>query len=199
MAALVVTHGYIRKPSRYTLAASAFSVVNYRNGLTTPGLPPNDTMTSDTPNGVLSGSFAALSGANAWEVGAASYNSAVGTVLGMFVRGATGNPMENNQAAAGGVIALFMDGGEFELPYFETYTSEVGYASILSSYALGCPLYVSPFGLATPIKPAALTSVYTSTPVNTVIGTCTQVPTATSLTLGIRLFGTPICFGAYAN
>jgi hypothetical protein len=187
----------LRASSKFTLATSAFDVVNYRSGTNTPGLPPNLTMTTDTPTGVLSGSVAAISTANPSEVTSASYNTPVGGVLGLFVTGAAGNPFENNQAAAGGVISIYMGDGELIVYNFETNTSEVGYASILSSYTLGCLLYVSPFGLLSPLQPSALTSVYTTTPHNNVVGSCWKVPTATDLSLGIRLFGAPATVAAY--
>lgn len=177
-----------RRSSMYSLAQGAFDVVNYRSGVATPGLPPNATMTSDTPNGVLSGSVAAISTANPWEATQGVYNTPPGGILGLFVTSSTGNPFENSQVAAGGVDSIHMDGGEFVVYYFETNTSEVGYATIYGSYTIGALLYASPFGLLSPIQPSTLTSVYTTTPHNNVIGVVTKVPTSTDLSLGLRMF-----------
>jgi hypothetical protein len=188
MPSLMQFHGHVRRTSRYTVDSTVFDVINYRTGLTAnAGLPPNLTMTADTPNGVLSGSVAAGSPTKPWTSVAASYNSPAGSILGLFVRSAAGNAFENNQAAASGVIGIATEGGEMTLPYFETHTSDNGYASILPNYTYECALYVSPFGLLSPIQPSTLVNVYTVTPINSVVAICKKPPTATDLTLGIRL------------
>lgn len=199
MPALVRRLSHSRASSRYPLASATFDVQNYRSGLSTnAGLPGNLTITSDTPNGVLPGSVAIISTANDWESTFGSYNSPAGSVLGLYVRSAGGNFFENNQAAAGGVISILMDGGEFILPYFETSTTDNGYASILGSYTRQCPLYISPFGLLSPLKPSTLSNVYTSSPINNVVAICTKVPTASDLTLGIRLLPFAPTIAAFA-
>jgi hypothetical protein len=164
--------------SAFDLKASAFDQNNYRIA----GGPQNDTLSVDTPRGVLAGSVASASAE--WEAQPGLYNSP--TLLGLFSDNSEGNPYENAPAAASGKVGIFMAGGCFDVFTFETHNANSPYATILASYVLGGPIYASPFGLMTPQQPSALSAPF-SAGVNTIVAIATAIPSATALKLGIKL------------
>jgi hypothetical protein len=161
----------------WTLAAASFDVINYRPA----GAPPNTTLNADTPRGVLAGSVATY-GANDWESKLGDHTS---FPLGLYSWGSEGNAFENAPSVASGIVPIYMSGGVFEVFVFETNSSDTPYASILASYALGAPLFCSPFGLLTPQRPTTL--VGRAGGIDNVIAYVGKAPTVSDLRLGIKM------------
>lgn len=166
--------------SAFSLKSTAFDQLNYRSG----GAPPNDTITADTPKGVLGGSVATVSAINDYESAPGLHSSAI--LIGLYSDQSEGNPFENAPAAASGVVGIYMSGGLFDLYLFECENANSPYASILASYTYMAALYASPFGLVTNQQPTTLTAPY-SGGINTILGYVTAIPTSSNLRLGIKL------------
>jgi hypothetical protein len=164
--------------SAFALKDTAFDQTNYRSG----GSPQNDTLSVDTPKGVLAASVAAPS--DDWEAGVGKHNSV--SLLGLFSDNSEGNPFENSPAAASGGVGIYMGCGLFDVFVFETHAALTAYASILASYTIGAALYASLFGLITNELPTAVDGL-AGDGVNTILGYVTSVPTASNLKLGLKM------------
>lgn len=171
--------GKVINTSCFSLDDVAFDQSNFRAG----GSPQNDTLSVDTPKGVLAGSVASP-GPGDWEAQAGKYNGA--SLLGVFSDNSEGNPFENSPGPASGVVGIYMAGGLFDLFVFETHAALTAFASILSGYTIGAKLYCSLFGLITNQLPTAVDGL-AADGVDTVVGIVTAVPTAGSLKMGFKL------------
>jgi len=126
----------------------------------------NETMTVNTPKGVLGGSIAGLSPANNYKV--VPCTKALMPV-GLFVNDAAGAPFDNSPAVASNKIAVIKGMASVEVDVYETVT--------VAPYAVGQKLYSSDNGLLT-------NDVSTS---GVVIGVVTKVATPASPTLGLDM------------
>jgi len=165
--------------SAFSLDDDAFDQTNYRSG----GSPQNDTLSVDTPKGVLAASVASP-GPGAWEAQAGNYNAP--NQLGLFSDNSEGDPFSNAPGPASGVVGIYMGGGIFDVFIFETHAALTAFASIIASYTVGSSLYCSLFGLLTNELPTAVDGL-AGDGVNTVIGIVTSAPSATNLKLGLKL------------
>jgi len=171
--------GKVINTSAFSLDATAFDQTNYRSG----GQPQNDTLSVDTPKGVLAGSVAAP-GPDGWTAQAGKYNSV--SLLGLFSDNSEGNPFENSPGPASGVVGIYMSGGLFDLFIFETHAALTAWASILSTYTVGAKVYASVYGLVTTQLPTDVDG-GPADGVNTILGYVVSAPTAGNLKLGIKL------------
>lgn len=167
------------------LEAAAFTVVNYQG---TPNsllsVTTNLTLTSDTKQGVLGGSIAAMKG-----------NYLVGQCTpllvpcGFFVSDAIPDNFVNAPAVASNKIGVTKFGGEFEIDIFETHSCYTPFASQLAAYTVGTSLYCSPFGLLTTQLPSTVHLNYGTTGAsgaqNIAVAAVTWQPTTTNLILGV--------------
>lgn len=156
--------------------ADVFTRVNHRTSGTDQ--QPNSCFTSATKLGVLAGSVAAYSGNYLVTVGTGS-----NIPMGLFTEDAIADSFDNAPATASNKIPIAIFGGEYEVEAFETHAYASPYASILTSYTIGCYLYCSPNGLLTPEVPTDLVSGALDHPV----GRCSYIPTASNLILGVDL------------
>jgi hypothetical protein len=153
--------------SLYTLEAAGFTKLNF-----IPGTTVNSLLDATTPQGVLGGSVAGISGA--YVCGAAA---AAKAPLGIFINNAAGNPFENSPAIASG-ICPFMNGfGSYRVFVWETNTV----AGAPQTYNPGDLLYASANGLLT--KEANGGTGGNAT----LVAICTKPNTATDVSLGIEL------------
>ena len=128
--------------SRFSLASASFDITNYNN-LT------NNTLSADTPKGVLGGMVATLNSGTDWQAAVglsvtfasvpagrptANKITASYPALGLFAGNSEGNAFENAPAAASGIVPIYMDFGLYEVYVFESHT-QAG-ASQVASYAI---------------------------------------------------------------
>lgn len=181
--------------SRFTLASESFDITNYNN-------VTNSTLSADTPKGVLGGMVAVMNSGTDWQsavglsvtfasvpTGRPTANKVTSTypALGLFAGNSEGAAFENAPAAASGIVPIYMGKGLlFEVYVFETHT--VASVSQIATYAIGLPLYCSPYGFLTCEAPTTQdnTATYTAGTGNDVIlGHVTKVPTSSDLSLGV--------------
>jgi hypothetical protein len=145
--------------------ATCFTQANY--GENTYG---NDTLSVNTPRGVLGGSVAAISSG-------ADYTAFPGTdalrPIGLFVNDAAGAAFENAPAVASGKVAIIKGKASVEVDVYETYKS----TGAATDFSVGTKLYCSAQGLLTNEVAGE----------GTVIGIVTKEPTLASATLGLEM------------
>jgi len=128
------------------LDANAFAVVNWKGTANvTSGIAENDTLSSNTKTGVLSGSVVAYSGS--YLVG--QCNTTNQYPCGLFVQDCIPDNFMNAPAIASNKVPVAQFGGEFEVDIFETHSQSSPFSSVLSSYTIGAKLYSSDNGLLT--------------------------------------------------
>lgn len=153
------------------LADSCFTKANYD----TPASHTNNTLSVNTPRGVLGGSVAAISAG-------ADYTAYPGTYdlqpIGLFVNDAAGAAFENAPAVASGKVAVIKGQASVEVDVYETHDA----SNVALTYAVGNLLYCSANGFLTNEKPTDVTGT-----VDAVIGICTKAPTTASPTLGLDM------------
>lgn len=146
------------------LSDDCFTKANY-------GVHPNDTLSVNTPRGVLGGSVAAVSAG-------LDYTVVPGTdtlrPVGLFVNDAAGAAFENSPAVASGKVAVMKAFASGEVDVFETRNAADDDDLV---YTVGDKLYSSAQGL--------LTNEASSE--GTVIAILTKAPSTVSPTLGIDL------------
>lgn len=140
------------------LSDECFTKANYREDYT------NDTLSVNTPRGVLGGSVAAI---GEGDYTAVPFTTDL-TPIGLFVNDAAGAAFENSPAVASGKVTVIRGAASVEVDVYETDVEE---------YAVGQKLYGSPNGF--------LTNVGTET--DTVIGVVTKAPSTTSPSLGLDM------------
>lgn len=133
---------------------------------------PNDTLSLNTPRGVLGGSVAAV------DPAAGDYTVVPGTdglmPVGLFVNDAAGPAFENSPAVASGKVAVMKGQASVEVDVYETRNAA---DDAELTYAVGDKLYASAQGLLTNEESAE----------GTVIGVVTKAPSTASPTLGIDM------------
>lgn len=148
------------------LADDCYTKGNYD----TPSGHQNDTLSANTPRGVLGGSVAAVSAG-------ADYTVYPGTdelmPAGLFVNDAAGAAFENAPAVASGKVAVIKGQASVEVDVYETH--DVSNDAL--TYDVGDKLYSSPQGF--------LTNEVSSE--GTVIGVVTKAPSTASPTLGLDM------------
>jgi len=153
------------------LSDTCYTKANYD----TPASHTNDTLSVNTPRGVLGGSVAALSAG-------ADYTAYPGTYdlqpIGLFVNDAAGAAFENSPAVASGKVAVIKGQASVEVDVFETHNA----SNVELTYAVGDNLYCSANGFLTNQKPTDVTG-----SVDVIIGLCTKAPTTASPTLGLDM------------
>lgn len=169
MALTVLIRGH--NSSIPVLAATCFTKANYD----TPSGHTNNTLSVNTPTGVLGGSVAAVSAGNDYTVVPGTYDL---QPLGLFVNDAAGAAFENSPAVASNKIAVIKGQASVEVDVYETHTS----GDVEITYAVGEWLYCSANGFLTNEKPSDVTG-----SVDTVIGICTKAPTTASPVLGLDM------------
>jgi len=183
--------------SRFQLASDSFDIANFQPG--GAGNQSNDTLSADTPKGVLGGAVAATDLGNDWQsaiaagvthdtpiTGRGNQITLSLPALGLYSDNSEGNAFENSPAAASGTVGIFMTGGLFELFVFETHTA----ADViqLAAYTIGAPLFVSPYGLITVEAPTVQDGVAgLSAGIDVILANVTKAPTATDLSIGLKL------------
>jgi hypothetical protein len=149
--------------SLFTLADVCFTKQNY-------GVFPNNTLSVNTPRGVLGGSVAGL------DPQAGDYVTVPCDLrlmpVGLFVNDAAGAAFDNAPAVASGKVAVIKGMASVEVDVFETRRAD-NQADL--QYAVGQPLYSSAQGF--------LTNELSSSEV--VVGVVTKAPTTASPTLGL--------------
>jgi hypothetical protein len=148
-----------------TLADTCFTQTNFQGGGIT-----NDTLSVNTPRGVLGGSVAGLSAGLDYTVVPCTDNLAP---VGLFVNDAAGAAFENSPAVASGKIAIMKGQASVEVDVYASHTS----GDVAQTYAVGDLLYSDAQGLL---------SKEVSTD-GTVIGITTKAPTTASPTLGLDM------------
>jgi len=145
-----------------TLSDECYTKANF-------GVNTNDTLSVNTPRGVLGGSVAAVSPG-------LDYTSVPGSDLlrpiGLFVNDAAGGAFENSPAVASGKIAIIKGQPSVEVDVYETRDAADS-ADLV--YAVGDLLYSSAQGF--------LTNEVSSE--GTVIGVVTKAPSTESPTIGL--------------
>ena len=158
----------IRNPGHrstlHNVAPGAFTRANFGGSS-----HPSARITSSTPDGVLGGMWAKMSGN--YEVDIVNGNS----VVGLFLNDAVGSPFENTPAVASGKITVMVGQGEYETDIYETTKEDTTALATAWSASIGLPLYVSDFGL--------LTTENTGTPI---VGYVTKAPSTGDPFLGFR-------------
>jgi hypothetical protein len=175
----ILPQSKVNANSSFDLRTQAFDYINYRPN----GAPPNDTLNPATPKGVLGGSVATCSGD--YESDQGKWNSP--GQLGLYIDSSEGGAYENAPGPASGKVAIYMQGGIFDVFLFETYGAAAPYNNILASYTYMKALYASPFGLLTPERPSTLGAPYAGVGVDTIVAHVVAAPTAAGLKLGIKL------------
>lgn len=165
--------------SCFGLATAAFDLINSPSG--SYRLNPNTTITTDTPVGVLSGMVAKISGNDEATYG--NYNA---VPIGLFAKNSEGNPWENSPALSSGIVAIYMNGGNFLLYVFETHDVASPYAAktLSSAYAPGTLLYTSPYALVGPDVPSANGG---GGGIDIAVAVVSKTPNATDKELGLKL------------
>lgn len=157
--------------SLFTLKSTAFDTVNYRPA----GSPANNTLSADTPKGVLAGMVAKMSASLEVDI----CTELTGNLpIGFFGGNSEGNAFENAPAVASGKVAVYMGYGSVYMLYvFETHAQTAAYAAktLSTAYAVGTVLYSSPFGLVT----------NTASTDSAVCAVSCKVPSSTDLELGV--------------
>ena len=144
------------------LSDDCFTKQNYGAG------PDNDTLSVNTPRGVLGGSIAAVSAGLDYTVVPCTD---LLRPVGLFVNDAAGAAFENSPAVASGKVAVMKAMASVEADVYET--SDPGNVPIV--YAVGDKLYSSAQGLLTNVPSTELT----------VIGILTKAPQTASPTMGL--------------
>jgi hypothetical protein len=130
----------------------------------------NDTLSVNTPRGVLGGSVAGISAT-------ADYTAVPCTdhlrPIGIFVNDAAGAAFENSPAVASGKLAIIKGMASVEVDVYETDGLTGG--SVPGQWTVADLCYCSAHGF--------LTNVASNE--GTVIGVCTKAPTTASPTLGL--------------
>jgi len=146
-------------------SATCFTQENY--GANAEG---NDTLSINTPRGVLGGSVAAISSGSDYTV---FPGTDVLRPIGLFVNDAAGAAFENAPAVASGKIAVIKGKASVEVDVYETVKADTNPAA----YEVGTKLYCSAQGL--------LTNEVSSE--GTVIGIVTKEPSLASPSLGLEM------------
>ena len=136
----------------------------------------NDRLGTDTPRGVLGGMVATISGSVDYTVNICTDLTSPDF---LFLNDAAGAAFENAPSVASGKIALLPIAGAcdtLEVDVYETHTT--GNVSIMLSYTINAPLYVSSRGL--------ITNTNLHAGANS-IGKVVKVPTTASPRLGIKV------------
>ena len=162
MALRVLIEG--QRSSLFVASATCFTKANYGNN-------ENDTLSVNTPKGVLGGSVAGISGGADYTAYPCNKDL---MPVGLFMNDAAGAAFENSPAVASGKVTV-VKFASVEVDVYETYEADDQTDAI--EYAVGDKLYSSVYGLLT--KEAATSGI--------VIGVVTKVPTPTSPTLGLDM------------
>lgn len=144
------------------LADTCFTKANY-------GVVTNDTLSVNTPRGVLGGSVAGISGGLDYTVVPCTDEL---TPVGLFANDAAGAAFENAPAIASNKIAIVKGQASVEVDVYETRNAA---ATADLTYTVGEKLYCSAQGF--------LTNEVSSN--GTVIGVTTKAPTTVSPVLGL--------------
>jgi len=147
-----------------TLADVCFTKANYGAGVT------NDTLSVNTPRGVLGGSVAAVSAGLDYTVVPCTE---VLEPLGLFVNDAAGAAFENSPAVASGKVTVMKAQASVEVDVYASHTS----GNAPQTYVVGDKLYSDAEGFLT--KEASTSG--------TVIGLVTKAPSTASPTLGLDM------------
>lgn len=135
------------------------------------GVHPNDTLSTDTPRGVLGGSVAAISPGLDYTVVPATDTL---HPVGLFVNDAAGAAFENSPAVASGKVTVIKGQASIEVDVYET-RNEADDADL--SYAVGDLLYSSAQGFLTKEESSD----------GTVVGVVTKAPSTASPTIGLDM------------
>ena len=146
------------------LADVCFTKANYGAGVT------NDTLSVNTPRGVLGGSVAGLSAGLDYTVVPCTDTLAP---VGLFVNDAAGAAFENSPAVASGKVTVMKAQASVEVDVYATNASGGG----AQTYAVGDKLYCDASGFLT--KELSTDA--------TVIGITTKAPSTASPTLGLDM------------
>jgi hypothetical protein len=146
------------------LADVCFTKQNYGAGVT------NDTLSVNTPRGVLGGSVAGLSAGLDYTV--VPCTEAL-EPLGLFVNDAAGAAFENSPAVASGKVTVMKGQASVEVDVYATHDS----GDSAQTYAVGDKLYSDAQGFLT--KEVSTTQ--------TVIGLVTKAPSTASPTVGLDM------------
>lgn len=152
-------------------ASTCFTKANYD----TPSGHTNNTLSVNTPRGVLGGSVAAISAGADYTVYPGTYDL---EPVGLFVNDAAGAAFENSPAVASNKVTVIKGQASVEVDVYETHTS----GDVLITYTVGDLLYCSANGFLTNEKPTDVTGT-----VDRVIGICTKAPTTNSPSLGLDM------------
>ena len=146
------------------LADICFTKQNFGAGVT------NDTLSVNTPRGVLGGSVAGLSAGLDYTV--VPCDIALEPV-GLFVNDAAGAAFENSPAVASGKVTVMKAQASVEVDVYATHNA----ADAPQTYAVGDKLYSDASGFLT--KELSTTE--------TVVGIVTKAPSTASPTLGLDM------------
>ena len=146
------------------LADVCFTKANY-------GVNTNDTLSVNTPRGVLGGSIAAVTAGNDYTVVPCDLDL---MPVGLFVNDAAGAAFENAPAVASGKVTVMKGQASVEVDVYETRNA-LDNADL--TYAVGEKLYSSAQGFLT-------NEASTSTEI---IGVVTKAPSTASPTLGLDM------------
>ena len=146
------------------LADVCFTKANY-------GVNTNDTLSVETPNGVLGGSVAACSGGNDYTV--VPCDVALQPV-GLFVNDAAGAAFENSPDVASNKVAVIKGMASVEVDIYETRNAADN-ADL--TYEVGQNLYSSAQGLLTNEESTS----------KVIVGLVTKVPTPSAPSLGLDM------------
>jgi len=150
------------------LSNDCFTKANY-------GVNTNDTLSVNTPRGVLGGSVAAVDPTEGSYVSVPCDASL--RPIGLFVNDAAGASFENSPAVASGKVAVMKGMASVEVDVYETRNAADS-ADLV--WAVGNLVYSSAQGLLT-------NEASSETAPKTVIGVVTKAPTTASPTLGVDM------------
>lgn len=151
------------------LADVCYTKANY-------GVNTNNTLSINTPRGVLGGSVAAVSGGSDYTVVPGRTDL---QPVGLFVNDAAGSAFENAPAVASGKVTVMKGQSSVEIDVYETRNA-ANLADI--TYTVGDLLYSSDQGFLTNEVPSVVNP---GTGLDTVIGVLTKAPTTASPTMGL--------------
>lgn len=162
MALTILIRGHLSAiPS---LSDSCFTKQNYGGSVT------NDTLSVNTPRGVLGGSVAGISAGLDYTVVPCTDALAP---LGLFVNDAAGAAFENSPAVASGKVTVMKGQASVEVDVYASHDS----GNLAQTYAVGENLYCDAEGF--------LTKEVSSN--GTVIGIVTKAPSTASPTIGLDM------------
>jgi len=147
-----------------TLADVCFTKQNYGAGVT------NDTLSVNTPRGVLGGSVAGISAGLDYTVVPCTDELAP---VGLFVNDAAGAAFENSPAIASGKVTVMKGQASVEVDVYATHDS----GDSAQTYAVGDKLYSDAQGFLTKEASTDLT----------VVGVVTKAPSTASPTIGLDM------------